>query len=296
MKGIITGIKRLAVHDGDGLRTTVFFKGCPLRCIWCHNPETYSFDSEIAFYQAKCIGCRSCIEACSVGALTDVSFNKDKCIKCYECTEACPTEARVLLGQEYEPSELVSLLLRDREFFKNGNGGVTLSGGECLMQIDFCTEVAKALHNEGISVDIDTCGYVKKDNLKRIIPYTDVFLYDLKAIDKDVHLACTGKDNSIILENLKFLDECGCNIEIRYPLVMQYNDGECRRIGEFLKGMRGVKKIKVLQYHSFASSKFDAIGLRSTMPKTETTLLDVDNAVDLLRSMGLHAVNGSRED
>lgn len=296
MKGIITGIKRLAVHDGDGLRTTVFFKGCPLRCIWCHNPETYSFNAEMAFHHAKCIGCNSCVEACKCGALTKESYNKNVCIECHECVDACPTNARTILGEEIEATELVNKILQDIEFFKNGNGGVTLSGGECLMQIDFAVEVAKLLCEMGISVDIDTCGYVKRECFERIIPYTDVFLYDLKAIDNNIHVRCTGKDNDIILNNLKYLSESDCKIEIRYPLVMGYNDGECEKIGNFLKGMKGITKLKVLQYHSYASSKFDALGIKNTMPDTITSIEDVDFAVTKLRSFGLNAINGSKED
>lgn len=296
MKGIITGIKRLAVHDGDGLRTTVFFKGCPLRCVWCHNPETYSFHKEFAFYAQKCIGCNSCIESCAQGALTKEGFDKSKCILCSECINSCPTNARTLLGEEYEDTALAEKILQDREFFINSGGGVTLSGGECLSQIDFAVSLAKIFQREGISVDIDTCGYVKKENLERIIPYTDVFLYDLKAIDKDVHIACTGKENDIILSNLKFLAESGCKIEIRYPLVMGYNDGECEKIGSFLKNMNGITKVKVLQYHAFASSKYAALGIKNTMPNTVTTYEDVEKAVNILRSFGLNAINGSKED
>lgn len=296
MKGIISGIKRLAVHDGDGLRTTVFFKGCPLRCIWCHNPETFSFHKEIGLFKHKCIGCGSCIEECKMGALTEAGLDKTKCVGCGKCVEACPTDARTLYGIEYEASELVKKLLIDREFFENGHGGVTLSGGECLAQIDFAVEVARLLKEEGISVNIDTCGYVTRKNLERIIPYTDVFLYDLKAIDKNVHVKCTGKDNELILSNLQFLSQNGCKIEIRYPLVMGYNDGECEKIGRFLQGLDGVSKIKVLKYHAFAKSKYDALNFANTLPDTVTTDEDMENAVKILRSFGLNALNGAKDD
>ena len=202
----------------------------------------------------------------------------------------------MLLGEEYDSLTLASKILEDIEFFKNGHGGVTLSGGECLAQIDFAVELAKIFYQKGISVDIDTCGYVKKENFERIVPYTDVFLYDLKAIDSNVHIACTGKDNKLILDNLHYLSSRNCKIEIRYPLIMGYNDGECEKIGRFLQGMNGVTKIKVLQYHSFAIPKYNAIGIKSTMPDTVTTIEDVDNAVMKLRSFGLNAINGAKED
>ena len=296
MKGIITGLKRLAVHDGDGLRTTIFFKGCPLRCIWCHNPETYTFKSEIAFNATKCIGCSSCASICPSEACKISLTEKDKCILCNKCVEICPTNARELLGTEYEAAELAEKVLQDREFFQNGGGGVTLSGGECLMQIDFALELAKIFSSEKISVDIDTSGYVKRESLEKIIPYTDVFLYDIKAVDKDVHIACTGKENDIILDNLRFLSESGCKIEIRYPLVMGYNDGECEKIGKLLKDIKGIIKVKVLKYHSFASVKFKALNIKNTMPDTVTTSEDVDRAVKILRSYGLNAINGEKED
>ena len=296
MKGIISGIKRLAVHDGDGLRTTVFFKGCPLRCIWCHNPETFSFKKEIAFYEHKCIGCSSCIEECKQGALSVDGLDKSRCIGCGKCSEVCPTDARTLYGIEYEASELVKKLLEDRDFFENGHGGITLSGGECLMQIDFAAEVARLLAEEGINVNIDTCGYVTRKSLERIIPYTDVFLYDIKAIDRDVHIKCTGKDNELILSNLKFLSEKGCKIEIRYPLVKGYNDGECEKIGRFLQGIKGISKIKVLKYHALAKSKYEALGFENTLPDTVTTDEDIEKAVQILSSFGLNALNGAKDD
>ena len=292
MTGKIFEIKRFAVHDGDGIRTTVFFKGCPLNCVWCHNPEALSFQREIAFYSAKCVGCASCIEECSFGALTKDGYNREKCVHCQKCVDACPTAARDLCGTEYEAQDLADKLLSDEEFFKNGNGGVTLSGGECLSQIEFALELAKILYEKEISVDIDTCGFVKTESLKKIIPYTDVFLYDIKAIDSNVHKRCTGMDNKIILDNLRFLSENGCKIEIRYPLVMGYNDGECERIGRFLKNFKGITKIKVLKYHNYAISKYEALDIKNTMPDTETTYDDVENAVKILTSLGLNAING----
>ena len=297
MKGLITNIKRMAVHDGKGLRSTVFFKGCPLRCVWCHNPDTLSFEKEIATYPQKCMSCGGCIEICPVGALGE-NFSRDceKCISCYKCVEECPVSARVLFGEEWEAEALAEKVLEDREFFISSGGGVTLSGGECLAQIDFAQSLAKIFHKQGISVDIDTCGFVSFGAFERIIPYTDEFLYDIKAIDSEVHKRCTGQDNAIILENLKKLDELGCRIEIRYPYVVGYNDGECRAIGEFLSGLKNVRKIKVLGYHGFAKSNYEALGRKNTLPEINVTRDDVQNAVDILSSFGLNAINGMDGD
>lgn len=297
MKGLITNIKRMAVHDGKGLRSTVFFKGCPLRCIWCHNPDTLSFEREVAMYPHKCMNCGSCREACAPGALGE-GFVRDaeKCISCYKCTEACPVEARVLFGEEWEAEALAEKVLEDRDFFISSGGGVTLSGGECLAQPAFAEELAKILYGKGISVDIDTCGFVSFDVFKRMIPYTDEFLYDIKAIDPDVHKRCTGQDNRVILDNLRRLDALGCRIEIRYPYVVGYNDGECRKIGEFLAELSNTKRIKVLGYHGFAKSKYEALGKENTLPDANVTRDDVQAAVDILSSYGLDAINGMDGD
>jgi len=279
MKGMISGIKRMEIHDGDGLRTTVFFKGCPLRCIWCHNPESLSFEKQIAFFQNKCISCGIC---------------KNK--RNEKTAEMCPAGAIEEYGREYEAEELVGILMQDEVFFKNSGGGVTLSGGECLAQPDFCIALAKLLHERGISVYVDTCGYVKREIFEKIIPYTDKFLYDIKAIDASVHKKCTGRDNRLILDNLQFLCNKGCSVEIRYPLVKGYNDCECESISKKLSELQGITKVKVLQYHRFSVSRYDALGMINTLPDIKTTLQDVENAVNILKSYGLNAVNGILED
>ena len=279
MKGLISGIKRMEIHDGDGLRTTVFFKGCPLKCIWCHNPESISFKKQVAFFKEKCIECGSC------------AGNREEAT-----ASLCPTEAIILFGTEYEARELAEILAEDKAFFDNSGGGVTLSGGECLAQPEFATELAKILKAMGISVYVDTCGFVKREAIEKIIPYTDKFLYDIKAIDRDVHIKCTGQDNTLILDNLKFLCDSGCAIEIRYPLVKGHNDGECEKIGEFLKELKGITKIKVLKYHAFAGSRYEALGMENTLPHTETSYEDVEKATKSLKSFGLFAVNGMDED
>lgn len=279
MKGMISGIKRMEIHDGDGLRTTVFFKGCPLHCIWCHNPESLSFEKQVAFFKSKCISCGIC-----------------KNERNEKTAENCPANAIEPYGKAYALDDLVEILLQDALFFKNSGGGVTLSGGECLAQPDFAVSLAKRLCDKGISVYIDTCGFVNRKIFERIIPFTDKFLYDIKAIDPKVHERCTGKENQMILENLKFLCDEGCRVEIRYPLVMGYNDLECERIAQFLSGLQGITKVKVLQYHSFSASRYEALGMKNTLPDTQTTLQDVDRAVSILRHYGLNAINGMCED
>ena len=275
MKGMISGLKRMEIHDGSGLRTTVFFKGCPLRCIWCHNPESISFEKEVARFRQTCIACGAC-----GGEVSEKS------------AALCPVNAQVLYGREYGVAELTELLLEDKPFFENSGGGVTLSGGECLAQPDFAVALARSLWENGISVYIDTCGYVKREILERIIPYTDMFLYDIKAVTPEVHRRCTGRDNAQISENLCFLCERGCRIEVRYPLVMGYNDEECEKIGAFLRDRRGIERVKVLPYHAFSASRYEALGAENTLPDAITTAADVQNAVACLRSFGLQAIGG----
>ncbi|MBO5913694.1 MAG: glycyl-radical enzyme activating protein [Clostridia bacterium] len=279
MKGMISGIKRMEIHDGDGLRTTVFFKGCPLKCIWCHNPDSISFAPQTAFFKEKCIGCGFC------GGRRN-----------QQTAQSCPASAQVYYGTEYEVDELVEILLQDKDFFDNSGGGVTLSGGECLAQPDFAVELAKALQETGVSVFIDTCGFVPRKTLEKILPYADKFLYDIKAIDPKVHKNLTGQDNALILENLKFLVDMGCNIEVRYPLVKGFNDGECEKIGKLLQELKYPFKIKVLQYHRFAASRYEALGMQNTLPNVATEPADVENAVAILKGFGLNAINGVTEN
>ena len=272
MTGMITAIKRNAIHDGDGLRTTVFFKGCPLKCLWCHNPEGISRQVQVAKYDHLCMGCGRC------GGK-----------KTAEAAENCPTGALVCYGKAQTVEALLPVLLQDKPFYDNSGGGVTLSGGECLMQPEFAAALAKALTEQGVRVNIDTCGFVSRNALDAVIPYADTFLYDLKAIDPAVHKRCTGQDNGIILENLQYLSAQGCRIEIRYPLVVGYNDRECENIGAFLQGMPGITKIKVLQYHDFSASRYEALGMENTMPHTVTTPEAVERAVEMLKGFGLNA-------
>lgn len=292
MEGIISGLKRMEIHDGDGIRTTVFFKGCPLRCLWCHNPETFSKKSQIAHFSEKCVSCGSCNGACEYGAVNLGKIDHNKCVYCLDCVKICPVDALTAFGTTYDEKTLADILAKDKPFFEKSGGGVTMSGGECLFQPDFAVALAKELKSRGISVYVDTSGFTSREVLESIIPYTDKFLYDIKAIDDEVHKTCTGQDNKVILDNLKFLISNGISVEIRYPLVVGYNDAECEKIGQWLKNNAFRGKVKVLQYHSMASSRYEALGMKSTLPNTKTTPDDVKNAVEILKSFGIDTING----
>ena len=275
-------IKRFAVHDGDGIRTTVFFKGCPLKCVWCHNPEGISFQPELAYYAHKCIGCGECVNKCLQKAHKiendEHLFDASLCIGCGDCEEDCLGEALTHYGEEVTVDSLLPRLLEDKEFFENSGGGVTLSGGECLMQPDFCRELLCALKENKIQTAVDTCGYVSRETLDKVIPYTDVFLYDIKAIDAAVHKTCTGVENGRILENLRYLDSLGKKIEIRIPYVPGWNSGEIEKIADFVKTLKGVTGVRVLPYHNYARSKYEALGMENTLPESVPTAEEIERA------------------
>ena len=266
MKAKIADIKRFAVHDGDGIRTVVFFKGCPLKCRWCHNPETIDPKPQIAFYADKCIGCGECMEVCPVGARSAQGFDRGLCIGCGKCAEVCLGDALKHYGREVTVEELLPILTQDRSFYETSGGGVTLSGGECLQQADFCLELLKRLKKEGIHTAVDTCGFVSNTVLQKIIPYTDLFLYDLKAADPQVHKTCTGQENGVILENLKYLDQAGKRTEIRIPYVPGWNDGELESIRQLARPLKNVSAVRVLPYHNYAGSKYKALNMENTLP------------------------------
>ncbi len=274
MKGRIFDTKHFAVHDGDGIRTTVFFKGCPLKCIWCHNPEGLTRPKQLAYYAHKCIGYGECASVCAAHSISEMGhiFDREKCNGC-EGKDACLCETPCLggalkhYGRDVTVDDLMPELLADIDFYKNSGGGVTLSGGECLLQADFCTELLKALKGQGIHTAVDTCGCVPRSSIEKVLPYADVFLYDVKAIDSEVHKRCTGVDNAVILDNLQYLDSVGTKTEIRIPVVPGYNDGELPKIYEFLSELKNITAVKELKYHNLAGSKYAALGMENTLPR-----------------------------
>ena len=265
VKGLISGIKRMEIHDGEGLRTTVFFKGCPLRCVWCHNPESLSYERQVAFFAGKCIGCGAC-----GGERTE------------RAASGCPVGALVAYGKEYDAEELADLLCADAPFFGE-TGGVTLSGGECLSQPAFAVALAKCLRERGVSVYVDTCGFVARGALEAMLPYTDRFLYDLKAIDPNTHKRFTGVSNELILENLRRLDSLGATIEIRIPYVPECNGEEIEKMAELLSSLQNIKRVRVLPYHNLAGSKYEALGIVNTLPDRLPTDKEVERAREIIR-------------
>ena len=289
MKVNIVEIKRFAVHDGDGIRTTVFFKGCPLKCLWCHNPETISPKQQLAFYAHKCIGCGKCAAVCSCHTLKSNHhiIDRDNCSLCGKCVDVCPQTSLEIFGTEMSTDEICEILLKDKKFYDESGGGITLSGGECLLQSKACAEILKNMKSNGVDTAVDTCGFVRKEAIDDVISYTDTFLYDIKAIDDNVHIHCTGQSNKMILDNLKYIDELSKKTEIRIPYIPDYNDNQISKIGEFLSKLKHVSAVRVLPYHNYAISKYTALGIKNTLPERIPTDANIDTAKKILSSFGL---------
>ena len=262
---MIFAIKPFEIHDGEGIRTTVFLKGCPLRCMWCHNPESLSFEREIMYSASECINCGKCTALCDANIIVEGRhvFMRDKCTLCGKCEKVCPREAFSVQGRDASVSEITERVLEDKMFLVGSGGGVTLSGGECLAQADFSRELLIAFKNAGLNTAVDTSGYATREAIDKILPYTDTFLYDIKAIDEEVHKKCTGRSNKTILENLRYIDSCSKAIEIRVPYVPGYNDKEMDKIADFVRTLKNVRAVKILPYHSYAEEKYIALGMES---------------------------------
>lgn len=256
MKAIIFDIERNSFVDGPGIRTTVFFKGCNLKCKWCHNPESQAFKPQMMFYKNKCKGCGKCIEICP---------NQQKnCDLCGKCTFFCPADARSICGKEYTSDEVLKEVLKDKTFYDTSEGGVTFSGGECMLQIDFLEEILKKCKENEIHTAVDTAGNVPFEYFERIMPYTDLFLYDIKCFSENLHIEGTSVSNKQILENLKRLSEkTNGEIIIRIPVISGYNDSleEMQKIADFLKPLN-IKKTELLPYHKMGEHKYIALDIK----------------------------------
>ena len=293
LTAVITEFQRFSVHDGPGIRTLVFFKGCPLRCKWCQNPETFIAQPEIMFNSELCIGCGNCIEDCPQKAIyvnsTGMVTDWEKCNRCGKCTDRCYSEARRVVGKWLTVSETMKEILKDRVFFENSGGGVTLSGGEVTMYPDFATELLKELQSAGVHTAIETCGHCKWEDMQRLLAHTDLVLFDLKHSDPEKHKHFTGTDNTLILENLSRASEMGKSIIIRIPLVPGVNDDE-KTLNEManIAKKANVTKIHLLPFHQIGEKKWEDLNLDYTFKNVESMQnKDAEAAKRILEKAGL---------
>ena len=294
IKGILLEPKRFAIHDGPGIRTTFFFKGCVLKCIWCHNPESISPKPQMGYYAHKCINCGECADVCPVKAHTFSAdgihqFDPLLCNDCGKCEEVCLGKALKQYGKEMTVDEVMKIALEDRTFYQESQGGVTLSGGEPLMQPDFTLALLKELKNAGLHTAVDSCANVATSHFEKILPYTDMFLIDFKHADSAEHKKLTGSGNELICKNLEWLSNQGAEIEIRIPVVPGCNDSpdNMERTADFL-GKLHLEAVRLLPYHSLAGSKYGAVNMPDTMPKVPApTTETMERFAAVLQSRGL---------
>lgn len=281
MTGRIFDIKHYAIHDGPGIRTTFFFLGCPLRCVWCQNPESQSYEPYVQRDQSRCIDCGSCRDC---PAIDELGYRlSSRCIRCFRCAKNCPSGALTLVGREATVDELLACALEERPFYETSGGGVTCSGGECLLQARFLSEFLSACKAEGIHTAVDTCGQASLETIEQVAPYTDLFLYDIKLLDAERHMQYTGVSNERILENLKWLYRTGALIRIRVPMIPGITDTaeNVASIATWMRKNTPKLSVELLQYNALAASKYEKIPfyadqvehlfpLKASQPKPQT--------------------------
>jgi len=295
-KGLVFSIQRYSTEDGPGIRTTVFMKGCPLKCLWCHNPEGQEFSPQIAFNDSRCIGCKECVDACPQGA---INFTADgsrtdrvKCQNCGKCAEVCPTGARELIGKYMTAEEVFSEVERDTLFYRNSGGGVTVGGGEPTMQPGFLVEFLRKCHEQGIHTALDTSGYVEWKEMEEILKYVDLVLYDIKQIDLAKHAEYTGVSNDLILENARRISSKGIPMIIRVPVIPGYTDGEdsIRGIMEFACVLESVVKVDLLPFHRLGEPKYRKLDRSYAFEGTQPPAgVDMQELKRIVESFGLQA-------
>lgn len=297
MKTLISNIQRFSLDDGPGIRTTVFFKGCNLKCAWCHNPECISFDRSLQYTAALCVGCRKCSDVCP----GNVHFFDDEgvhhvdhksCLMCGNCVRTCLEKALTINGTNYSSDELLEIILKDRSFYESSHGGVTFSGGDPILQADFLSEILQKCKAHGVHTAVDTAGNVDFKEFEKVIPYTDLFLYDIKAFSENIHLKATQAGNTLIKENLKKLSEAGGTLIIRIPVINEYtaNLSDLEKIADFLSHIDRIELIQLLPYHNYGAGKYETLGMKYKIRDfTPPDELFMEKALNLFLDRGLNA-------
>lgn len=269
MKGRVFNIQRFSVHDGPGIRTTVFFKGCNLRCEWCHNPESYETKIQMQYFADKCVKCGMCEQACPQGVkISDGGrVGLENCILCKKCESVCMQDAIKISGYDIEAQELLDIVKKDRRYYDNSGGGLTVSGGEPMLQWEFLKTFLALVKEEGISIALDTAGDVPLSWYQEVLPLVDLVLLDLKMMDSERHKRYTGVDNHRILENARWMMDHGVRLHIRVPLMAGVNDTEenARQLKDFVGDSSAVEEIRLLPYHTMGLNKAKSLNIHETV-------------------------------
>ncbi len=310
--GIVTNVQRFTVHDGPGIRTELFLKGCPLRCQWCSNPETYERSPQVGVFTKKCIGCGYCLKACEkhgknaliIGENHIVGINRKLCDNCLLCEDECMSGCLTIWGKKMTVDEAMDAIGRDRDYYERSGGGVTLSGGEALLQWRFCRDLLKRCKEEGIHTCVETALHVEPKAIDAVAPYVDIFITDIKQMDSDIHKKFTGVGNELILRNIKKIVELGTPLVIRMPIIPGFNDNEeyIDKTSEFIlqELHNSPVQIQLLKYRPLGEEKAVTLGLPPEMKAMEVEDKEgfdirIRSYVKRMADRGIPAYAGSRE-
>ena len=287
--GIVFNIQKFCIHDGDGIRTCVFLKGCPLRCIWCHNPESIDKAPTLSFNKQKCSSCGRCITVCSARTIENncLSVDRKKCIRCGKCAEICLADANEIIGREMTSQEVVDEVIKDKMFYDMSGGGLTITGGEPSFQPDFTSELLTLAKENGISLAIETCGIGSRNFYEKAADLGTTFLFDIKCIDPVRHKELTGADNVHIMSNLDYLMNRGADIIIRLPLVPHCNDSDedIRALSEFLTKNKGrYRYAEIMPYHTLGTGKAEKLGTDATYVNDNASDKEISRWISLFNS------------
>lgn len=290
--GIIFNIQKFCIHDGDGIRTCVFLKGCPLRCIWCHNPESLDKEPLLSFNKQKCSLCGRCLEECSARVIDNalLKIDRQKCIRCGKCSDSCFNDANEIIGKRVTAAEVFDEVLKDKIFYDASGGGLTLSGGEPSYQPEFALELLRLAKKNGISVTVETCGIGPRYFYEKAADLGATFLFDIKCIDSARHKALTGADNAHILSNLRYLTDRSSDIIIRLPLVPDCNDADedILKLCEFLTEAEGkYRYAEIMPYHTLGIGKSEKLGITAAYSHESATDEDIARWTKLFKSYNI---------